>query len=312
MVFAAHVSQASMCRSVPQIPVALTSTRTSAGFTVGVGSSTSSNPGPGSHLTRAFTRSASHTQVPDPPPAETYVSVGCGRAWLDTGNRVPQRARAPQHGEAPVNGELTGASIAVALGRSPPRWRTTVLYPGLIRLQGAQAVFSSVTGVSSGFNGVSIMERRRNARPRWLRPRRLGVQSPSPAGCEPAGLRCLDSPPRDTGPVTVSVFDLVQHRHGPVQLPHRRPDARGGAIRPGAGRDRDSPAHDSRAGGACPALWGPPATVMAATTPCSGASRARTQNRSTRRPGSPALRDQTHRSASGSTEPTRSPSTPRP
>ena len=52
---AAHSSQASICRSVPQIPVAFTATSTSPGPTAGIGTSMSSSPGPGRVLTSAFT-----------------------------------------------------------------------------------------------------------------------------------------------------------------------------------------------------------------------------------------------------------------
>ena len=61
---AAHSSQASMCRSVPQIPVARTATSTSPGPTAGTSMSSSSSPGPGRVLTSAFTGPISHRRLP--------------------------------------------------------------------------------------------------------------------------------------------------------------------------------------------------------------------------------------------------------
>ena len=55
MVFAAHGSHDSMCRSVPQIPVLWTRIRTSLIPIVGSGTSRRTSPGPASGLTRAST-----------------------------------------------------------------------------------------------------------------------------------------------------------------------------------------------------------------------------------------------------------------
>ena len=86
------------------------------------------------------------------------------------------------------------------------------------------------------------------SRPRWVQPQRLGAKHPSPAGYEPAGLL---SPRFVAGGHWFGDGQRVrsvQHRHRPVQFPHGRPDARGGALRHGAGRQRSPRAHDQGPG----------------------------------------------------------------
>src|SRR6185295_8862724 len=52
-----------MCKSVPQMPVALTLTSTSPASTAGTGTSISSSPGPGRVFTRAFTSRLPHPHI---------------------------------------------------------------------------------------------------------------------------------------------------------------------------------------------------------------------------------------------------------
>ena len=73
----------------------------------------------------------------------------------------------------------------------------------------------------------------------------------------------------------------LQHRHRPVQFAHRRADAGGPALRPIAGRRRAAGPRRRAYGQSCSDHSAPPGTATAATTQCSGDSRARIPRPST-------------------------------